>query len=127
MPYKHVESTFDLNIPLLKNAECVLLDILVDVPVSGQSFAAFLVAAHRADDAWILDILVDIATECPSGHMAAGILTYRYSHLLSGRRVKQGDHTIDSCKLENLLDGHVIILFLYEREKRSSFDMNPES
>ena len=84
MPYKRVGSTFDLNIPLLKNAECVLFDILVDVPVSGQSFAALLVAAHRADDAWILHILIDISAECPSGHVTAGIITDRHSHFLSG-------------------------------------------
>ena len=34
-------------------SQCLLLDILVDIPVSGQSFAALLVAAHRADDARI--------------------------------------------------------------------------
>jgi hypothetical protein len=32
------------------------------------------VAAHRAYDAWILDILIDVSAECSSGHMAAGIL-----------------------------------------------------
>jgi hypothetical protein len=30
--------------------------------------------AHRAYNAWIFDILIDISAECSSGHMAAGIL-----------------------------------------------------
>ena len=44
-------------------------------------------AAHRANDARILDILIDISAECPSGRVTAGRITNRHSHFLSGRRV----------------------------------------
>ena len=45
-------------------------------------------ATHRADDARIFDILIDISAECPFGHVTAGIITDRYSHFLSGREDK---------------------------------------
>ena len=52
--------------------------------------------------------------------MAAGTFANRHTDLTPRGRVKHSHHAVNSCKLEDLLDGNIVILLMDEREKRSS-------
>lgn len=89
-----------------------LFDVLVNLTVASECFAALLIPGQCTDKAGVFYLLIEIADKGTTRHVAAGYLIDVASFLFTGFGIENGDDSFYFTGSENALDCIVVFLRL---------------
>ncbi len=97
------------------------LEVLVNLAVTSEGFAALGMAAHRTDCIGVLHVLIDAADEGAARHVATCDLVERLQLMLSSQRIKNRHLPVQPCQFECFLDIDIVFLLANEWKQGVAF------
>ena len=90
----------------------VHFSLFINLPVSRKGATAIDVACHRTDKVRVFDLLVKIADEVASRHVAGCNVTYWFLYFIASYRIKDSYHAIDATFLQNRAYALIVLVNL---------------
>ena len=88
------------------------LGFLVNISVSCKGATAIDVTCHRTYEVWVFDLLVKVADEVTSCHVAGCNVTYWFLYLVACYRIKDGYHAVDAAFFQNRAYALIVLVNL---------------